>query len=324
MTVKEIAGNHRYQTTTGSKPILRGTPVGNNLFTSYGTPGAGWVDSGGGVGTATTSSAALPTTISVGTGNYYRVQYTITRSAGSVQLSMGGRTGISRSAAGTYVDYFDNTTNTNTLTITGTGFTGTISAIDARNISDGAVTAPYGLQYDGIDDFLTTASVDFTATDKMAVVMGVRKLSDAVGIVTELSANVTSNTGSFYVVAGLDNENYWSGASRGSAAAVIDHIYGSTTAIGPETIVGAWTHDIAGDQTRMRKNGVLATSARTGNGDKGTGNFGNYAMFFGRRGGTTVPFNGLDFGGICVNKTLTASQLSSAERWVAQRTGVVL
>jgi hypothetical protein len=34
--------------------------------------------------------------------------------------------------------------------------------------------------------------------------------------------------------------------------------------------------------------------------------------------------NGLDFGGICVNKTLTASQLSSAERWTAIRTGVTL
>jgi hypothetical protein len=58
--------------------------------------------------------------------------------------------------------------------------------------------------------------------------------------------------------------------------------------------------------------------------DQGTGNYKNAALFFGRRTGGTLPYNGLDFGGICISKALSASQLALAERWVGIRTGVAL
>lgn len=321
-----LLGNHRYQSTTGSKPILRGSPVGANLVTNGDfasgtgwTTGAGWAI-GSGVATATTSSGTLTSTLTATIAKVYRLTYTVTRSAGSVQPSFGGVTGASRSAAGTYVEYLT-ASSTAALVFTGTTFSGTVDNVEIVDVSAGQVQAPYFLQYDGVDDFLLTAAVDFTATDKMFVCVGVRKLSDAAGIVAELSASITSNTGSFYATAGLDAGNYWSGLSRGSAAATTGQAYGSTTAAGPETIVGSWTHDIAGDQTRMRKNGVLATSALGGDNDKGTGNFGNYALYFGRRGGVSTPYNGLESRTVICGKALSASELASTERWVNQGTG---
>jgi hypothetical protein len=201
-----------------------------------------------------------------------------------------------------------------------------VDDVEVHDISAGQVTAPYGLQYDGIDDFLTTASVDFTATDKMAVVMGVRKLSDAAtGIVAELSVSASSaNNGSFFIaIADSPGANYsfWLRGTQGAGQRI-------TTYTSPTTDVLTVSYDIsqAGRDTEVvpRANGATPTNTGTGLSDAGTGNFGNFALYFGRRGGASLPYNGLDFGGICVNKTLSASQLSSAERWTASRTGVTI
>lgn len=317
---KSGGNRHRTQTTTGSKPILRGTPTGAELFTAYGTPGAGWSVAGA-TGTATTASSALPTTTAATVGKHYRVTYTVTRSAGSVQLSFGGRTGVSRSAAGQYVEYFDNALNTNALTATGTGFTGTVRIDEVKDVSAGSVTAPYGLQYDGVDDFLQTASVNFSATDKMFVCAGVRKFTNTAGIVAELSSSFTANAGTFYLISGIDGVYDYSSISRGTAAAAPAQAGGIASIAAPDTSVLSSAHDIAGDLTTFRRNSVAATS---GTADKGTGNYGNYAMYFGRRAGVSLPYNGLDFGFVIVGKTLTAAQISSTERWMAQRTGVTL
>jgi hypothetical protein len=317
-------GNHRYQTTTGSKPILRGTPVGSNLVTNgdfaSGTGwsvGSGWAI-GSGVATGTAATGALSATLStsVVAGNVYRITYTVaTATAGSVVVNIGGVNGTSRTAAGTYTDYI-NTLNTGGFVIVPTTFSGSLDNIEVVDVSAGAVTAPYGLQYDGIDDFLTTASVDFTATDKMAVVMGVRKLSDAAqGIFLELSVNTGTNNGSFRMTfPGAGGVGSYGWLSKGTT-------FGAPTPSGfaaPITNVVSGIGDIANDIATIRVNGV-ATPDST---DQGTGTYGNYPFFFGRRAGTSLPYNGLDFGGICVNKTLTASQLSSAERWTAIRTGI--
>lgn len=314
-----MAGNHRYQTTTGSKPILRGTPTGAELFTAYGTPGAGWSVAGA-TGTATTASSALPTTTAATVGKHYRVTYTVTRSAGSVQLSFGGRTGVSRSAAGQYVEYFDNALNTNALTATGTGFTGTVRIDEVKDVSAGQVTAPYGLQYDGVDDFMVTAAVDFTATDKMFVCAGVRKLSDSSdGAIVELSVSLSApNNGTFNIYSpGSGAVTKFEFATRGTLTSVPFTANAAYNApyLGVITGISA----IGTDTALLRING---TQVDTKANDQGTGNYGNYALYSGRRGGTSNPYNGLDFGFVIVGKTLTAAQIASTERWMAQRTGV--
>jgi hypothetical protein len=251
-------------------------------------------------------------------GKVYRITYTITRSAGSIGLSLGGVFGVTRSASGTYVEYLTPSATTPNLRFTTTGFSGTLDDVEIVDVSDGQVTAPYGLQHDGIDDFLTTASVDFTATDKMAVVMGYRKLSDsAAGYPLNNGNGLVAAT--FYLAVPASTAGPVAFYARGSVEP------GSTAATAnypaPTTQVITCTADIAADSRAVRINAVAAGSSAS---DLGTGNFANLPIYFGRLLGASGPYNGLDFGGICVNKTLSASQLSSAERWTASRTGVTL
>jgi hypothetical protein len=85
-----------------------------------------------------------------------------------------------------------------------------------------ATTGAYYLAFDGTDDFLQTNSIDFTATDKVSLFAGVRKLSDAnVGTIAEFSENANSNTRSFWLLTPISaGANTVSFASRGSAATV--------------------------------------------------------------------------------------------------------
>jgi len=176
------------------------------------------------------------------------------------------------------------------------------------------------LKFDGVDDSLATGSIDFTATDKMTAFAGVRKLSDAVGILAELSANALVNNGAFYFAAPEDSNNrYWS-LSRGNAAGAANQAatVGALVGIAPDTAVLTVTHNIAGDLSTIRRNAVAGTN---GTGDQGTGNFGNYPLFVGGRGGTTLLFNGHIYSLIARAAQSTDAQIVSAETYVNGKTG---
>ena len=177
----------------------------------------------------------------------------------------------------------------------------------------------YYLEFDGVDDSLATAAIDFTATDEMSVFAGLRKANDVPGIVAELSTNMNSNAGAFYFVV---NDGFWdwSSKSRGDASESSSQM-AYITETGPATAVIATTHDISGDLTTLRKNGVAATSA-TGN--KGLGNFGNYALYIGRRAGASVPLNGNIYSLTILGRTATAAEITAAESYAAGKCGVTL
>jgi hypothetical protein len=175
---------------------------------------------------------------------------------------------------------------------------------------------PLYLSYDGVDDWMSTASVDFSATDKMTVWAGVHKASDAApGIFVELSA-VTSNPGSFGLQAPNSAVNSYRFESGGSAPGLIADAVGFAAPVG-SVVTGVGS--ISGDVSQIRVNGVARS---TNNNDQGTGNYGNYPIYFGRRGGTTLPFNGREYQTIIRGAATSAAQLSSIEQFVASKVGV--
>lgn len=179
---------------------------------------------------------------------------------------------------------------------------------------------PTFLRTDGVDDCYQTNAINFTGTDKMTVVAGVRKLSDATQEFLGLSAVWTGSPGTFAAYSESGVVQYAS-ASRGSAAAAANQVASVTSGYAaPVSTVLSSSHDIAGDLTTLRLNGVAQTPAT---GDKGTGNFGNYPLYFFRRGGTTLPFNGFYFGSLIIGRTLNASELALVERYMAQKTKTV-
>ena len=75
---------------------------------------------------------------------------------------------------------------------------------------------------------------------------------------------------------------------------------------------------ISTDTALLRANGTqVATSAA----DQGTGNFANAVVYIGRRGGSSLPFNGVLTFLFAINRLLTASELAAVERFANSRTG---
>ena len=167
------------------------------------------------------------------------------------------------------------------------------------------------LEYDGVDDFLVTNAIDFSASDKVAVFAGVRALANE-RIVLELSPSLDTNNGSFYV---YKSSSGWGFGSKGTVASEPN----ATTYVPPITNVLTGLGDIGGDSAILRVNGSQSATSAT---DQGTGNFGNYALYRGRRGGASLSFNGWDFGTIIRGGASTDVLITQTEAWLANKTGV--
>ena len=173
----------------------------------------------------------------------------------------------------------------------------------------------YYLKFGGVDDALATASIDFTATDKMTVVAGVRKLSDATtGAICELSSAWATNAGSFALFASPSSAAAYGHRSNGTLNSASDSI----TFSAPITNVITQTSAISGDSLVGRVNGTQTTTSAS---DQGTGNYGNYPLYIGSRGGTSLPFNGHLYSLIVRGAQSTDAQIVSAETYVNSKTG---
>lgn len=171
------------------------------------------------------------------------------------------------------------------------------------------------LLFDGVDDFLITPTIT-PNIDKVQVFAGVRKLSDAA---TGLLVESVLDNGTFYVAAPESTSIMYGSLSRGDVPPSITLRADITSGSAPDTAVITATHDIAGDLSTIRRNGVAGTNAT---GDKGTGNFLAYPLYIGRRGGSTLPFSGRLYGLITrFGPNLSADQISQTERWMNARTG---
>lgn len=173
-----------------------------------------------------------------------------------------------------------------------------------------------GLRYlacNGSTSSGATSSITF-GTDKMTIVAGARKESDAAqGSLVHLSGADICEVG--FPRSGSSTGPYVSvGASekRGSNVAA------------PVTYVLAGQMDRAGatvaEQAILRVNGVV--SGTDSGSVSASGNFAARTVYLFRRGGTTLPFNGRFYGAIVRGAASSASQLADAERYMGRLTGV--
>jgi|GEM_PF-3268664 len=183
-----------------------------------------------------------------------------------------------------------------------------------------AVTGANYLEFDGSDDFLQIANIDFSATDKMSLFTGVRKNASSVRILCELSSNMNSNSGSFYLTAPETGQGQYGFKARANA-----NQQTSMTALTQNTSIDdicvlSASSDLSADRNTIRRNGLLSAISY----DLGTGNFGNYPLFIGRRSGTSLSFNGHIYSLICVGRLTTDSETKALEKEIAKLTGVSL
>ena len=174
---------------------------------------------------------------------------------------------------------------------------------------------PLYLRFDGVDDFLQTASVDFSGTDVVTMATAYRKLSDAaVGEIFALSGSPTASSGTF---------GFYTPESANGAAAAVFFARGASSIISGQRLGTAPISCVAGGwvsismpymRYRINQGSSLTSSEATGG-----GNFGNYPLYIGRRSGTSFPFNGRLYSLIIRGTATPDATIAQVERHLNQK-----
>jgi hypothetical protein len=198
----------------------------------------------------------------------------------------------------------------------GSGNHATQSIAASRPILQIDSNGKYYLSFDGINDWMVTSSINFSGTDKMSIVAGVRKLNDSALIILEQAKGVA---GAIYLVGGSDAGGIgYTSLGTGSSAASATLIAKSFTYTGADTAVLVITHDIGNDLSTIRRNKVVGANAT---GDKGVGNFSNNVVYIGARNGSSLFYNGNLYGVIICGGVINATQIGAVESYINSRTG---
>jgi len=199
----------------------------------------------------------------------------------------------------------------------GNGHNATQPTAAARPILRQAGTGEYYLEFDGVDDFMSTPSIDFTGTDKMSVFAGVRKLSDA-----QIAYIVATNgglVGTMQLRAPGSSTADYRAVYRGNTATVASVAAGFAAPI--SNVVTAIADSSVPSVTIKVDAGTPSTSGA----DPGTGIFSAGQMLIGSVTSGAGFFNGQIFS-ILVRGALTDTDaIERTEKYVANRTaGVTL
>ena len=385
VSVKELPGNHRFQTTSANRPVVSArvnlltkteefdnaawtksnvTVTANAIVAPDGTMTADSLIENTAISThdlrQTVSLVAAASTfairakpngrtwIAVAVGSI-RYAYFNLAGAGAVGFSLNATGAISVDANGWYTctitftpaaaggdnAYVYLASADNVVTYTGDGTSGIyVWGADLRPTNQGVGLPAYqrvntSTDYDstgfpiyikpnGSNQFMQTNSINFTATDKMTLWQGVRKLSDAaIGVICESSVLAdNSNPGAFFI-AHTNAPNYLFGVNGTTTAS-----YTATTYAAPITNVLTSSMNIAGASIATelipRVNGLTPTLNPSGG--AGTGNFGNYPAYFYSRAGTSLFFGGNDYGSIARGAASTAAQITAGETYINSKT----
>jgi hypothetical protein len=333
-SVRSVAGNHAFQPTAASRPMLRQSPIlGAELVTNgdFSAGLAGWVAGvAGTIGTLSAGavlvqrSADSVTNTGLSTadgtaqvGKTYQVEFDILSGSGNILvnevLTVAAVVGRKRYTV----------TNTRSRAFELRAFAGGSATVD--NISVKEITGYYTdrnyLAFDGSDDSLLTNSINFTSTDKVSIFAGVRKLSDAASsMLCELSASLDTINGAFNVLApGGGGVNKFVFSSRGTKTAFA--LTTNATYNAPHSAVTTGFGNISGGSAILRVNGAQVAQSTA---DQGTGNYGNHQLYIGRRGGTSLPFNGHLYSLVIVGRLTTDTETRNTERLIAKQAGVQL
>lgn len=177
---------------------------------------------------------------------------------------------------------------------------------------------------DGVNDcWSSVITLNLAAADKVTVVVGVTKTSDAApAIISEHSADYNLNSRTFYLAApaGAGTNDFVAGA-RGSAGVVAGLVATVAGKAAPVSGVLTAIHDIVGDSSILRFNSVASAAAVA---DKGIGTFGDFFHFIGARNGAAFPLSGCIYQVIVINGLLTDADLALTEKFVGAKMGIGL
>jgi hypothetical protein len=186
----------------------------------------------------------------------------------------------------------------------------------AFDVTESGVPTVHYLSFDGTDDWLqSAATINPGMVDKVQVFAGVRKLVDTgSGTVIEASVAGDANDGAFFVRAPQSGPNY-----QFSTRGTITRAPAGSGFPAPITNVITGLGDISAPRAIIRVDGAQAAINTS---SQGTGNYLTYQHYIGRRGGTTLPFNGRIYQLITrYGPNLPLITIQQTEMFTNQRTG---
>jgi hypothetical protein len=347
ISVKQIAGNHAYQATSANRPILSARV--NLLTKTEDFSAAVWEkpdgalsitggvsDPLGGVTAFTLTTSAVNQRFSQLSGlSNISASVWIRRRTGSGAIGLFNGTAWPALAITSEWKLFSVSGGSLfSLYLSASGDAFDVWHPDLRPTNSGALLPPYQrvntasdydsvgfplyLKCNGLQSAMSTNSIDFTATDKMTVVTGVRKLSDSFenGRVFELSAAI--NDGVIGLRApGVSISKGYMIVSRGTSTNIVDII----NYVAPITNILTLQSSISTPSNLVRIDGLLAGSNLE---TQGTGTFGNYPLYlFSRNNGTVgTYFNGQFYGAVIRGAQSDTASVAQTEQYMAQKTGI--
>lgn len=343
ISVKEIAGNHAFQDNSSSRPILQQTPTLGSEYVVNGTfqtNVSGWgvylctaVKKDNGVLITTTSAGSpqlsqirsdiMGKTVYVSAKFKNKLGYSINTKLVLYNSSVGDIRGVQSTGTSGELSFIATVppgvipTLICMMSTADVGSSVEFSDISIKEVTGYSSTQNY-LAFDGIDDFLITTAINLSTVDKLSLFTGIRKLSDAAtGTVLEFSTNKNTNNGVFSLFAplnvGVSHVVYTSKGTVERAAA-------NNNIVAPSSSVILIQSSISDDISSLKINGSTVSNI----GDQGTGNYGNFPLYIGRRSGSALPFNGRIYSLIGVSRLTTASENSVIEKAIALKLGITL
>jgi len=203
----------------------------------------------------------------------------------------------------------------------GNGYHASQATSTARPLFQIDGSGKHYLAFDGVDDYLSTAAIDLTGTDKVTVFSGSRVLSSNLAVFYETNTNALSG-GAFYATSNEQVTNIGTFLVSGTGGGGVKTLTGQPAhAVTTAQFSSVFTTAI--DAAAANVNGV-AQSMGVFYLDSSTGNFGNWPLHIGARSGATHPFTGNLYSLIIAGALYAPLTVFQAEHWVAEKTGVTL
>lgn len=318
------------QTTSANRPLWLGMPrtlgaevATNGCFTFDidWIKGIGWTIVGNKASKLAGIASLLSQSATLTAGQTYMVFYSVEHTAGSVTLQLTGGTTVSaiaRTATGSYSEMMVAAAGNNGISFSAdAAFSGAVKLLSVKPVT---AFVNRGAWFDGVNDQLQTAAVDFSASDKATIVF-CGMYSEEAGSKTPYEVgNYYSNTpGS---VAGLYDSKPVA-RLRGDTALVESAAPAEEgSAFGVQMLhVGTTLIDLSqatvSGEVQVRARGILPTQSTTGSA-AGGGSMVNGVVTIGSATGSFLYWKGLIHRFGVINRALSAGELAQLEGWAKQ------
>lgn len=315
------------QATAANRPVFSGMPrtlgselAANGRFTADAswTKGTGWsIASGVATKTAGTASV-LSQAVTLTAKKHYQITFNITRTAGTVLVRLTGGTtvsGISRSAAGSYLDVLIAESGNTTIEFSAdAAFAGSVDNVSVKEVTSFVAA---GGRFDGVNDRLQTAAIDLSNSDKATLVVSSYYDQETASRTSFEFGNYFSNvTGSFATRFDSRPKGYLRGdtAQVETAAPTSE---GAATGVGlahVNLIEVDLSKTTTAEEVLLMARGVLPTLTPTGS-TAGAGNMANGVATLGGAANGFAFWKGLIHRVFLINRILTADEKTKVLTW---------